>query len=733
MAKFSNTQIDEIKTHLPEYAEEMLTKSKGKDKYICPFCNSGTLKNKTGALTIYPTNFYCFSCGKSGDIFNLMQELENIAKNKVIQYAANKYHIYADDSDDNNSVDYMAFYRDCNRHLQETNYHRGISLDTLNRFLVGYVSQWQHPKSPQTQPTPRLIIPTSRYSYLARDTRSAAEIPKYQKKYTKSKVGKVHIFNEKSLNETSVFYIVEGEIDTLSIIDVGGNAVGLGGVSNVTKFFKTIDKNGKAAEQKFIIALDNDLAGKKTIKPLKDGFKERNIAYCVYNPCGESKDCNEALNKNREKFQHDIQFGIDNFETLAQSDTGDYNFDNTGKLTIENLDNFFKQKNISVKYNTITHKIEITGFKEENNEQIVNNAPPLIENILQHSLTGCTTARIASYMEVIASRNSYNPILDKINSTEWDGKSRLNELFNLLGVDKDTEECKFSRIFIKKWLMQCISGLHNSLEKPFSLDIVLVLKGQQGIGKTRFLEALTLDSRYFGDGVVLDVRNKDDIIQALGKWICELGEIASTFKKDIDSLKAFITKSVDEFRVPYGKTSVQYPRMTAFCGTVNDDEFLVDQTGNRRFAVIPLDDDFYIDYAKIREFDFLQLWTEINSIINDMLANGKTYADCFRLNRDEMKELDKRNGKFIKPVPAQREITDIIEMENYNDYLIEWKYISVTEFAEHWNEYLKKYSVQQIGIALKSVGILPERISLNGKQQWIRKLPIRNFKNRIDK
>ena len=60
MAKFSNTQIDEIKTHLPEYAEEMLTKSKGKDKYICPFCNSGTLKNKTGALTISQQIFTVF-------------------------------------------------------------------------------------------------------------------------------------------------------------------------------------------------------------------------------------------------------------------------------------------------------------------------------------------------------------------------------------------------------------------------------------------------------------------------------------------------------------------------------------------------------------------------------------------------------------------------------------------------------------------------------------------------
>lgn len=731
MAKFSNTQIDEMKSHLPEYAEEMLTKSTGKDQYICPFCNSGTLKNKTGAFTIYPTNFYCFSCGKSGDIFNLMQELENIAKNKVIQYAANKYHIYADDSNDDNSVDYTAFYRDCNKHLKDTDYHRGISVDTLNRFLVGFVANWQHPKSPQSPPTPRLIIPTSRTSYLARDTRPDSEIPKYQKKYTKSKVGTVHILNEKALNEKSVFYVVEGEFDALSVIDAGFNAVGLGGVSNVAKFFKTIDKSGKSAEQKFIISLDNDKAGKKTTKALQDGFKERNISYCIYNPCDKYKDCNEALNANKEKFVQAVQYGVDNFDTLAQADTGDYNFDQTGKLTIENLDNFFKQKNISIKYNIITHKIEIDGFAEENHEQIVNNAPSLIENILQHSLTGCTQARISSYMEVIAARHTYNPILNKINSTVWDGKTRLNDLFSLLGIDKDTEQNKYDRIFVQKWLMQCICGLHNTLAKPYSLDIVLVLKGKQGIGKTRLLEALTLDSRYFGDGVVLDVSNKDDIIQALGKWICELGEIASTLKKDINALKAFITKSVDEFRVPYGKTAIQYPRTTSFCGTVNENEFLIDQTGNRRWAVISLDDDLYIDYAKIKEFDFLQLWLEINAIINDMLKSGKTYADCFRLNREELEELERRNGNFVKPVAAQREIEDILTMESYNGYAVEWQYMTVSDFVNHWNDYLKRYSSQQVGIAMKALGITSERKTINGKRGLFAKLPIRQFTKKI--
>ena len=184
--------------------------------------------------------------------------------------------------------------------------------------------------------------------------------------------------------------------------------------------------------------------------------------------------------------------------------------------------------------------------------------------------------------------------------------------------------------------------------------------------------------------------------------------------------------------VKYGKTSVQYPRMTSFCGTVNDDEFLIDQTGNRRFAVIPLDNDFYIEYSKIKEFNFVQLWAEINSIIGDMLADGKTYADCFRFNRDELQELEKRNGNFIKPIPSQIEIEDILSMDNYNGYPIVWKYTNVPEFANCWNDLLKKYTVQQIGRALTAVGLGVERVYINGIQQRTRKLPMIDFTKRIN-
>ena len=240
--------VQELKGHIKDYAEDMLTKSKTKGQYVCVFCGSGQGVKATGALTMYENHFYCFSCQQKGDIFDLIQRVEGIDKKQVIQHAAERYGISIDGyrknsrKDDNNvtigenktdstkkeeSADYTAFYRECNSHLQETDYHRGISLDTLNRFLVGYSAQWTHPKAPKAPPTPRLIIPTSRTSYLARDTRNAAVIPENQSKYVKSKVGNVHIFNEKALNNTPVLYIVEGEIDALSIIDVGGNAVGL--------------------------------------------------------------------------------------------------------------------------------------------------------------------------------------------------------------------------------------------------------------------------------------------------------------------------------------------------------------------------------------------------------------------------------------------------------------------------------------------------------------------------
>ena len=86
----------------------------------------------------------------------------------------------------------------------------------------------------------------------------------------------------------------------------------------------------------------------------------------------------------------------------------------------------------------------------------------------------------------------------------------------------------------------------------------------------------------------LDAHNKDSILGAITHWIVEIGELDSTFKKDFARLKGFLTNDSDKVRRPYARTESEYPRRTVFFATVNDENFLVDHTGNTRWWTIPL-------------------------------------------------------------------------------------------------------------------------------------------------
>ena len=70
--------------------------------------------------------------------------------------------------------------------------------------------------------------------------------------------------------------------------------------------------------------------------------------------------------------------------------------------------------------------------------------------------------------------------------------------------------------------------------------------------------------------------------------LCELGELDSTLKREQSSLKAFITQPLDTIRMPYAEKATKTPRRTSFCGTVNPQDYLRDETGSRRFWTIPV-------------------------------------------------------------------------------------------------------------------------------------------------
>lgn len=313
-----------FRAKLPSYVESITEKSKGK-MYVCPICKSGERRNGTGAFSIGDngTHWECFSCGKNGDIFDLIGELNGIPDyNGQFEKAAE---IFGTDVGSKNiervkmpeqqakSADYTDFFLQAQSHITETDYpqRRGLSKAVIDRFKLGYVAEWRHPKVPNAPTSPRLIIPTGNGSYQARDTRT--EIPENQKKYSKSKVGTAQIYNREALTTaTKPIFIVEGEIDALSIIEVGGEAIAIGGTAGVRAVIELLKAQKPC--QPLVVALDNDTAGQKASETLSESLKEIGIPFYRVNPYkdiknnngDECKDANEALVADRERFSQAV-------------------------------------------------------------------------------------------------------------------------------------------------------------------------------------------------------------------------------------------------------------------------------------------------------------------------------------------------------------------------------------------------------------------------------------------
>ena len=340
------TATEALKERLTEYVESITEHSRkgNKKAYVCPLCGSGTGRNKTGAFTITPDGhrWKCFACDKGGDTLDLIGYVEDISDYKTkIARAAELFNLDIEapaeyqnqdtqtnmHTDTKTETNYIDFYKQANKNIQATNYpeKRGLSKAILDRFKIGYVENWKHPNATENVPTsPRLIIPVTKTSYLARDTRE--NIPDYQQAYAKAKVGSSDIFNGRAFIEDldKPIFIVEGEIDALSIMEVGGVAVGLGSTRNAKKLLEILE--GKKLERPLILALDNDSAGKRAQDELAKLLQDKKIPYITAElTTKDVKDPNEMLVKNRETFKARVEEAIkDDKEKYLETSTDNY-------------------------------------------------------------------------------------------------------------------------------------------------------------------------------------------------------------------------------------------------------------------------------------------------------------------------------------------------------------------------------------------------------------------------
>lgn len=185
-----------------------------------------------------------------------------------------------------------------------------------------------------------------------------------------------------------------------------------------------------------------------------------------------------------------------------------------------------------------------------------------------------SAVKIRDAVELAMLEHTRHPVREYLQSLEWDGEKRADTLFvDYLGA----ADTVYTREVTRKALLGAVARI---MSPGCKHDHVLVLVGPQGCRKSTTLAKL--GKSWFSDSLYT-MTGKDAYEQLQGYWIIEMGEMAATKKADLEQIKQFVSKQTDSYRAAYARRTQEHPRQCAFFGTTNDDEFLRDSTGGRRF------------------------------------------------------------------------------------------------------------------------------------------------------
>ncbi len=327
--------------------------------------------------------------------------------------------------------------------------------------------------------------------------------------------------------------------------------------------------------------------------------------------------------------------------------------------TMENMRTLLTRLGYIIRYNVIKKSIEILipngSFTRDNRD---NAAIACV--LSECEKVRMPTKHVLQFTIALADSNQFNPVMAWIESREWDGVSRLEE-FNATVVSKSP----LKELLIRKWLIQAVAAAASP--DGIASQGILTLVGNQNIGKTTWFQRLAppeLDVIF--TGLILDLRSKDSVFIALTYWIVELGELDATMRKtEISALKSFTTQPVDKLRRPYAAKESVSGRRTVFGATVNDDKFLQDPTGNRRFYSLPVE-----GFAQNHAVDMQQLWAEILLLWRS--------GEPFSLTHEEIARLNESNRYFTIEDPIKERLSSYFE-EIQSDKDWKWGWVAATQ------------------------------------------------------
>jgi hypothetical protein len=379
----------------------------------------------------------------------------------------------------------------------------------------------------------------------------------------------------------------------------------------------------------------------------------------------------------------------------------------------KNFKLILEHEDVKIRYNEMSKDIEVK-FASERAGLDLRSEADLAEITDLCVLHNMGVGGVARHIVRAADLDTYHPAREWLDSVSWDGtEDAFQELIQSVGVNLDMNP-KFEEIlpiYLKRWLVQCVAAVYES--RGIMSRGMLVFQGDQGIGKTTWIKSLLPEPDWVLDGVLLDPTNKDSVLQCISRWIVELGELDSTFRKsDISAIKAFTGRNKDSIRRPYAKTESQYPRRTIFYGSVNDLQFLNDDTGSTRYWCVPVSS---LNFS--HKVNLEQLW----GFAKNLYEEGEQWY----LTQDEELLRIELNDHFESENPLETRIISTFNLayENISETYVQMKekeeltFMSNVEIAEALGfsaERIGLKTTREISKALtKILGASPTKIDRN--------------------
>jgi predicted P-loop ATPase len=332
-------------------------------------------------------------------------------------------------------------------------------------------------------------------------------------------------------------------------------------------------------------------------------------------------------------------------------------------------------------------------------DQLVDRAVTMIRDAIRASYPfDPKKENVQDACETLCLSHCFDPVLDYLDGLQWDGVRRLESwLATYLGAEPNEFNGQAGRLTL-------IAAVRRARQPGTKFDQILVLESNEGKGKSSVIEILA-GKPNFSDQRILDADDRKQQELTEGVWLYEIADLTGMKRAEVEHVKAFASRTEDRARPAYGRYLQRQPRRCVFIGTTNKEDYLISDTGNRRFWPIKIG---LIDLERLR-CDRDQLWAEASH----EEARGVSIGLQERLweAATEQQEQRKTLDAWLDPIKNYIETKKITETTAL-DVLVQNDNLRLTAAQVGYRETLRAVGV------LRHLGFVRRQKRINGKQEW---------------